>query len=121
MNNTTREQPTPQEPATSVKEKDSMAIIAYITLIGLIIAFVSNKDKKNAFTAFHIRQSLGLAVTGFALMILSFLPYIGWFISSIGSLALMVLWVLGLVNAINGKKEPIPMVGPYFETWFKDV
>ncbi len=43
------------------------AIIAYITLIGLIIAFVQNQDKKDEFAKFHIVQSLGLLLTSFAL------------------------------------------------------
>lgn len=48
-------------------EGKNIAIIAYITIIGLIIAFVMNNDKKDAFASYHIKQSLGLAVTGLAL------------------------------------------------------
>ena len=44
---------------TSVaSEGKNIAIISYITIIGLIIAFVMNNDKKDAFASYHIKQSL---------------------------------------------------------------
>ena len=48
-----------QHPVTAEQRPDkSIAIIAYLTLIGLIVAFVMNNDKKQPFAAYHIRQSL---------------------------------------------------------------
>ena len=36
------------------------AIISYFYLIGVLIAYFTNSDKKSVFAYFHIRQSLGL-------------------------------------------------------------
>ena len=37
------------------------AIIAYLTIIGAVIAiFMNQEENKSAFTSFHIRQALGL-------------------------------------------------------------
>jgi uncharacterized membrane protein len=99
----------------------TIAIIAYLTFIGLIIAFVMNQEKKDDFGAYHIRQSLGLCLSGLALSIINVLPILGWIISLLGGLLLLVLWVMGLINAINHKKEPVPVLGKYFEEWFKNV
>lgn len=121
MEDKTTQQINQNDTTTAMEEGKNMAIIAYITIFGLLIAFITNRDKKNAFTAYHIRQSLGLGLTGLALMVINLIPYIGWLIGTIGSLALIVLWVLGVVNAINGKEEPIPVVGTYFEEWFKNI
>ena len=41
----------------------SRGIVAYITLIGWIIAIATN-DPKDKFASFHIRQMLGLLITG---------------------------------------------------------
>ena len=41
----------------------TIAIIAYLTLIGLIIAYLLNNSHRDGFANFHIRQSLGLALT----------------------------------------------------------
>ena len=102
-------------------EEKNIAIIAYITVIGLIIAFVMNNDKKAAFSTYHIRQSLGLALTGVALFVVGMVPILGWFISFFGSLVLLYLWIMGLMNAINGKQKPVPWLGEKYEEWFKNI
>ena len=99
----------------------NMATIAYLTLIGLIIAFVRNNEKKDTFTAFHIRQSLGLGITAIVLMIVNVIPVLGWIVSGIGSIILLILWITGIINALNAKQEPVPIVGKYFQEWFESV
>ncbi len=97
----------------SVKEEGkTIAIIAYITLIGLLIAFFMNNDKKNEFAKFHIGQSLRISILGLANSVLAaFLPASIAIVSTIISLAVLVLWILGLVNAINLKDKPVPVIG----------
>lgn len=102
-------------------EDKTVGIIAYLTLIGLIVAYVMNKDKKEAFGAYHIKQSLGLCLGWIALFIIGLVPIIGWIISFLGYIFLLVLWIMGLLNAINNKMEPVPVLGKKFEEWFKDL
>ena len=70
----------------AVAEGKGIATIAYITIIGLIIAFVQTNEKKNAFAFFHIRQSVGLAVTGISLGVIGMIPILGWIINILGIL-----------------------------------
>jgi uncharacterized membrane protein len=98
------------------------AIVAYITIIGLIIAFIMNSDKKNPFASYHIRQSLGLMISYLVLWVLiARIPYIGWILSTLGSIFLFVLWIAGLINAINTRKKPVPVLGIYFQDWFRNL
>jgi len=106
---------------TNSNEGKNIAIIAYITIVGLIIAFVRNNDKKNAFAAFHIRQSLGLGITGLAIGIISMIPYLGWIIYLLGILVLLYMWIMGLLNAINEKEQTVPFIGDKFAEWFKGI
>lgn len=106
---------------TSTTEGKQTAIIAYITIIGLIIAFIMNNEKKHDFAAFHIRQSLGLCVTGLALGIAGMIPVVGSIINIVGVFVLLYMWIMGLVSAMNEKKKPIPFLGEKFEDWFKSV
>lgn len=107
---------------TSLKEEGkATAIIAYITIIGLIIAFVMNNEKKNAFASYHIGQSLGLALTALALSIINVIPILGWIISFIGFIFILYLWIMGLINAINLKEKPLPILGKKYEEWFKSI
>lgn len=97
----------------SVKEAGkTTAIIAYITLIGLLIAFIMNSSSNNEFAKFHIGQSVRVAILGLANYVLGmFLPSGLWFVSSIISLGVLVFWILGIINAINLKDEPLPIIG----------
>lgn len=102
-------------------EDKSLGIIAYLTVIGLVAAFIMNKDKNNEFATYHIKQSLGLCLFGFGIFIVGSIPILGWIVSFLGGLFLLVLWVMGFLNAVNGKEKPVPVLGSKFETWFKNM
>ena len=121
MQEETKQQLPTETPAVEVEEGKTMAMVAYITIFGLIIAFIINNDKKNPFTAFHIRQSLGLGLLGVSLSIASYIPFLGWLISMLGSVLLIALWVMGLISAVNGEKKPVPVLGEKFQEWFKNI
>lgn len=99
----------------------SNAIIAYLTLIGFIIALVLNNEKKNSFTSFHIRQSLGLICTGFALGLINIVPIIGWIVGLLGTIVIIVFWVIGLIAAINGQEKHVPILGEHYQKWFSSL
>ncbi len=99
----------------------TIAIISYLTFIGLIIAFVMNNEKKESFASFHIRQSLGLALFGFSLSFIMIIPILGWIIGFLGFFLLLFLWIVGIINAANGKEKSVPMLGKKFEEWFKNI
>ncbi len=101
--------------------KNNTAIIAYLTIIGLIIAFVLNSDKKEPFASYHIRQSIGLMITGIVLSIINVIPVLGWIISILGFFFIFYMWIMGLVNAINGKEKAVPVLGEKFAAWFKSI
>lgn len=106
---------------TTANEGKNIAMISYITIIGLIIAFVMNNDKKNEFARFHIKQSLGLALTGLALGIIGMIPILGWIVYIIGIFVLLYMWIVGLMNAINSKKNIVPLLGSKYAEWFKNL
>lgn len=106
---------------TVAKEGKNIALIAYITIIGLIIAFVMNNDKKDSFAAYHIKQSLGLAATGLALGLIGMIPILGWIINILGLFVLLYMWITGLINASKGKESPLPFLGEKYSEWFKNI
>lgn len=90
----------------SKSEGKTTAFISYLNFIGLIIAFVMNGEKKNRFAQYHIRQSLGLALTGLALIAIGMIPILGWIINILSFFVLVYMWVIGLTNALNEKQSP---------------
>lgn len=106
---------------TNEIEGKNIGIIAYLTIIGLIVAFVMNNDKKSPFATYHIRQSLGLLVTGLALSLVNIIPILGWIVSILGTFVLIYMWIMGLVNAANGEEKPVPILGEKYIEWFKGI
>lgn len=99
----------------------TIAIIAYLTIIGLAVAFILNKDKQDGFANFHIKQSLGLTLLSLGLFIIGMVPILGWILSFLGSIFLFYLWIMGLIAAINHQTKPVPILGHYFIDWFKNL
>ena len=113
--------PAPQAVVPAVEDK-TVAIIAYVTFIGFIVALVlNNGPKKNALGQFHLRQALGLIifwVAGLTLFVILGLTFSHGLFGLVINLAcrgyfigLLVLFILGLVDAVNGRRKPVPVVG----------
>jgi uncharacterized membrane protein len=92
------------------------AFLAYL-LIGIIWYFADEKMKKNDFVKFHVKQGLVLLITAiifsFFYGILVFIPIIGWFIIAVLQLCVLILLVMGIINALNGKENPLPIIGGF--------
>jgi len=103
-----------------VEEGRSTAITSYILVIGVLIAMSMNSENKNPFASFHIRQALGLSLTFISL---------GLIISNFDSgmitipmwISVSVLWSYGIFSAIKGDTKPLPLLGDFFQKWFKTI
>lgn len=90
------------------------AIVAHITWVGWLIALIVNSSQKDEITSFYIRQLLGLYLFG---LVITFVPVI----NIIGWILVLVFWILSLIGAINGEMKETPIVGKYFQDWFKGI
>lgn len=100
---------TPHQPA-GPKHNTTMAVIAYILFF---VPLLTGDAKKDEFVKYHTKQGLALFIlwigTNLLYMILPFWFAIGW----IFTLAGFALLIVGIVNAVNGKKEPLPVIGKF--------
>ncbi len=105
-------------------DKKMISIISYITIIGWVIAYMSynGNAEKSSLAKFHLKQSLGLGILGIVLSIV--LTIIGTVVPTLASilslanLAIVVLWVIGIMNANNEEEKPLPIVGAMFQDKF---
>jgi len=104
----------------TVNEGKTAAIISHFTVIGLIIAFVLNMNKKNAFASFYIRQMLGLNILYMANMWIVY-RYLGNTIGWAVGVLLFVLWLISLLAVLKGEKKLVPVVGEQFQNLFKGI
>lgn len=85
-----------------------VGVLSYITIIGWIVAIILHNNKRSEFGAFHLRQSLGLFLTG---LILSWIPVLGW----IAWIAVIALLIVGLIYAIQEEMKTVPLVGDFYQ------
>lgn len=76
------------------------SIVAYISWIGLLIAYLAG-DKEGA--KFHLNQALVI----FLFSLLSVIPCVGW----IWGIFMVVCWIMGLVAAIKQEENEVPLIG----------
>ena len=104
----------------TIEEGKTAAITSYILIIGVFIAMSMNAENKSSFASFHIRQALGLSITFISLGLI-----ISNFDNPMVSIAMWifvsVLWSYGIFSAINGATKPVPLLGDFFQKWFKSI
>ncbi|MDP2161567.1 MAG: hypothetical protein Q8K02_13870 [Flavobacterium sp.] len=104
----------------SAENEKQTAIIAYLTLIGTVIAIFMNSENKSSFASFHIRQALGIFLTFFALGY----PigyFDSWMVSSAFYIFFFILWIYGFISALNGEQKVVPLVGGFYQQLFKSL
>lgn len=91
-----------------IEQNKVIALLAYILFF---IPLLAAKD--SPYAMFHANQGLVLLLLGISVSIVSsIIPIIGWFIiGPIGTVFVIVLAVIGIVNALNGKAKPLPLIG----------
>lgn len=86
--------------------------VSYITFIGWIVAYCAG-DKEGA--KFHLNQSLliwlGYLCVVIASIPLAFIPFLGWLVIYAAYVFLFVVWIIGLIAAINQEEKELPLIG----------
>lgn len=107
---------------TTMNQK-TLSILSYVTIIGWIIAYVKGKElqPKNDLVTYHLKQGLGFFILSVIVnvvltIIITIIPALA-VINYLG-LVLFILWVFGIINAVNEQKKPIPVIGAMFEDKF---
>lgn len=86
--------------------------VAYVTFIGWIVAYCAG-DKEGA--KFHLNQSLVIWIGYLGVMVLAiplaFIPVLGWLVIYAAYIFLFVMWIMGLISAINQEEKELPLIG----------
>jgi uncharacterized membrane protein len=88
-----------------------MAILAYVGPF-ILVSYLTAKD--DPFVKFHIKQGLVLVVIELIVWILIRMFWTLWPLQIV-NLLVLVLSILGIINAAQGKEKALPVVGGYSE------
>jgi len=88
-----------------------IAALSYIWVL-VLIPLLAKKDSE--FCQFHAKQGLVLFIGSFVVMVLGMIPVLGWLIIlPFGWLFIIILSILGIINALAGKQWEMPYLGQY--------
>ena len=119
----------PKAGSKDAEDNKGLAIVAYLGIL-FIIPLLTGDYKKSPFLKFHTNQGFVLCLTAVALWIvwsiiwgiaigsiynsyslgmLGLISAISWLLS----LTIVALCVIGIINAVNGKMKPLPIIGKF--------
>ena len=95
-------------------DKKTTSWVSYLTFVGWIVAFCAG-DKEGA--KFYLNQSLVIwlgVLCSYVASAIVFIPLFGWLIFiaiAVLDIFLFVVWIMGLINAINQEEKDLPLIG----------
>ena len=90
--------------------KRTTDIVAYLTWVGLLIAFIMGD---RAASRFHLNQSLVIWLAGVVRGVVASVPILGWFVAFVGWIFLVVCWFIGIISAASGTEKEVPLLGRF--------
>lgn len=92
-----------------------MAVLCYIWILWIIPLLTDSKNEP--FVRFHINQGIILTIFSLAAWVLRWIPFIGGFLGWAAGVFLLVLSIIGIINAINMEEKPVPILGTLFTVY----
>ncbi|GGE00477.1 DUF4870 domain-containing protein [Paenibacillus nasutitermitis] len=73
-------------------------------------------EKKSRFVKFHAMQSIFISVVLIVInIVLGFIPVLGWLIGLLLTPASLILWIVLMLLALQGRWFKLPVIGDYAE------
>lgn len=118
-------EPVAQVDVQDAEEGKVFAILSYaLSFVGLPFFLIPLIMRNNEFALYHAKQSLIIWLGGVVVSVVG-VPLmavcIGVVLVPVGMVFLLVLNVMGLINAVNCQAKPVPLVGKWGESWFKGL
>jgi len=101
---TTNTQPTASK--EDVEKNKTNAVLSYIGIL-ILVPLLSEDAKKSPYAKFHMNQGLVITLVWIVASFVIWVPIIGWVLG----IAMFVLWIIGLMGAINGEMKRVPLLG----------
>jgi uncharacterized membrane protein len=110
------------EASQSGLSENAASGLAYITIIPAIVFLIVDPYNRNPVVRFHSWQSIFFAIAwvivDVALIVLGRMPGLGLvtlFLSPLIGLVVFIVWLIVLLNAFNGKRFKLPIIGDLAE------
>jgi uncharacterized membrane protein len=120
------------EPFVNEDNGKIAGIVSYFSIIGWLIAyFALYQNNKTSLASYQLRQTVlfhlvsmvvkFVVATILGLVWLSTGAFSVYSLMDILYIALLIIWLIGLIGAINGEKKPIPLIGDTAQRTFSSI
>ena len=95
-----------------------LQIVGIVGIVGAVILWAVKKE--NRFIDYHFKQLLCLWISGLIVGVvgaITMIILIGFVILGVGGLLLLIIWIIGIINAFTGKQTPLPIIGKWGESF----
>ncbi|MCZ8514112.1 hypothetical protein O9H85_17105 [Paenibacillus filicis] len=100
----------PKATADDVQANKWAAVLAYILFFLPLLA-----AKNSRFAMYHANQGLLLLLAAIAAnIVLGLIPLLGLLLVPLANLGVLVLTIIGILNAASGFLKPLPVIGSLF-------
>ncbi len=108
------EEKKPQEESSQPNQSsgNAYAILSYLWILCLIPLLMKKDDE---FVLFHAKQGLMLFIVEVAIGIIGIIPFLGWLIVMLGTLACGILSIMGIIQVLMGNMWKMPVIGDWAE------
>jgi uncharacterized membrane protein len=94
--------------SNQAKEKNTgMAIVAYV----LFFIPLLTEAKNDPYVKYHVKQGLVLFISAVITGIIGYVPILGWILAPLLNIAILILFIIGVMNAVRGVEKPLPLIG----------
>ncbi|MCC3159966.1 hypothetical protein LJ737_22200 [Hymenobacter sp. 15J16-1T3B] len=102
-----------------------MAIMCYLSVSGWLTAYRCPRERRGPLTAFHLRQMTLVTVISAVVVVMQLLmlPFLGWsslVVAGVGLGLLLLLRMMGVMAAMSGLYEPLPLIGGLAQRLFAE-
>lgn len=87
-----------------------LALLSYLGILWLIPLLAAPNSR---FAKFHVNQGLVLWITNILVSLVAVIPILGWIVAFVGGIVTLILMIIGIVNAVQGRAKQLPIIGKY--------
>jgi len=110
-----------KDPSSLNLDQNVAGLLCYLgtVITGIIFLII---EKKNKFVRFHAMQSICFFVAIWVVtFVLGSIPFLGWALSGLISLAGIIGWIVLMVKAYNNEYFKLPVIGNLAEDFLKKI
>lgn len=94
-------------------EPQKNTLMGVLSYLGPLVIIPILTAKNDPFVKYHIKQGLVLLVIGAVVWVFAMTLWQFYVLYQIINVGMLVLMVLGIINVVQGKTAPLPLVGQF--------